>query len=146
MANRSGEDHVSVHHENSASSGGPSSAHNPVARRLFLEANADSTTRAAVSVTTTSTPMATVAGGVPTYITNIGITNTTPQAGSQPLQNLQNPPVRAVVQWPLAGNSIPSQTGQPISPYPNNYYTQFHTPYDPQYPGYGTSVTVTPFP
>jgi hypothetical protein len=88
MADRSGEDHVSVHHEDFASSGGPSSSHNLVARHLFPEANVDSATPVTVPVTTTSTLMATVAGDVSTYVANIEITNTTPHVGSQPLQNL----------------------------------------------------------
>jgi hypothetical protein len=60
-------------------------------------------------------------------------------------KSLQSPPAGAVVQWPLANNSILSQTGQPIPPYPNNCYNQFHTPYYPLYPGYGASIFVTLF-
>jgi hypothetical protein len=69
---------VSVHHEDSISSGGPSSTHNPVARRLFPEANIDSTTLTAVPNTTTSIPMTTTVDGVPIHVDNIGITNTAP--------------------------------------------------------------------
>jgi hypothetical protein len=146
MADRLEDDNVSVHQEDSTSSGGPSSTHNPIERCLFLETNPNSTTLAVVPITTTSTPMATVVGGVPTYVANIGIPTTIPHAENQPLPNLQNLPAGAVVQWSLANNSIPSQDGQSIPPCPNNCYTQFHTPYYPQYPGYGASVPVTLFP
>jgi hypothetical protein len=108
MAGKSGDDHVFIHHEDSASSGGPLSTHNPVARCLFLEARPSSVTREVVPPTTTSTPIATAAGGMPTYVANIRIPTTTSPSENQSLQNMQNLPAGAAVQWPLTNNFIPS--------------------------------------
>jgi hypothetical protein len=105
MANKSMEDQVSVHHEDSTNSRGYSSAHNPIARRLFLDTDViDSTTPVAVPTTTTSAPIAVIIGGILTYVANIRMTNPTPQSGCQPLQN---PPVGTANQWPPAGNILP---------------------------------------
>jgi hypothetical protein len=143
MANKHSEDHMSVHHEDSANSRGPPFSRDPVTRHLFPNTDViDSTTPIIIPTIATSAPVTTAIIGVPTCIADIRMANNTPQGGGQPLRT---PQVEIAAQRPSTGNIIPPQTLQPIPPYSSNCYTQFHTLYYPQYPGYEANILVTPF-
>jgi hypothetical protein len=112
---------VSVHQEDSANSGGPST-HNPVARYLFPEARPGSAIPAVLPPTTASDPIATAVGGIPVYVaTNPRPTNT-PHATNLPSQILPNPPTGVAAPWPLSTNFIPSQAGQLVPQYAADGY------------------------
>jgi hypothetical protein len=66
-------------------------------------------TPVAMSTTTTLAPMGTATVGVQMYVTNIGITNTTPQGEGQPFQN---PPIGATAQLTPMDNILPPQALQ----------------------------------
>jgi hypothetical protein len=83
MVNKPDEDQVSVHHEDSVSSGGPpnhaNSTHDPVVRSLFPDTDViDSTTPTVSPTLAASAPIAAATVGIPASVVNIRIANAAP--------------------------------------------------------------------